>query len=53
MTMNKQERDERAENNALLDFRESRMTWKQFAWFVLAMWATYVFFVGLTTIFGW
>ena len=53
MAMNKQERTKRKEDEAMLDFQRSQLTWKTWAIVAAVNAVAYVLFVGLTTIFGW
>ena len=53
MTMNKQERTQRTEDEAMLDFQRSQLTWKTWAIVAAVNAVAYVFFVGFAKIFGW
>lgn len=51
--MDKQQREDLAEANAIIDFRNQGMTWKHWAIVVAVTVVAYVFFTGLKTIFNW
>ena len=51
--MNKQQKEDLAEANAILDFRERTLGVKDWAIIAAVGFVSYVFFVGLAQVFGW